>query len=376
MLIPVLLRGGTEMQALHLVRVLVSAGCRVTVVCYYEHDASVADEFRSTGAEVRIMGLRRTDGLLHLVRRLLVVLREVKPDIAHVQYVAPGLAPIIAVRLAGVRQVFATVHQPGRPYGRKPRMLIRLAARLCDRFSCVSSAVAESWFGARRNGRRILTICNAVDTERIGRLAAEAPGAGVAEALALDGKAVIGVVSRLRREKGVAVLLEAMRGVLERVPNAILLVVGDGPDRPVLEAQAQAAGIAGHVRWLGMLPPDETFRLLGLMNVVAVPSLYEGFGLSAAEAMAAGRPVVASAVDGLVEVVEDGVTGYLVPPGDSGALASKIVELLVNPERAVAMGQVSQRRAREHFSLRRYAVGIKALHGLSRSDTAEAGVRL
>jgi len=96
--------------------------------------------------------------------------------------------------------------------------------------------------------------------------------------------------------------------------------------------------------------------------VVAVPSHFEGFGLVAAEAMAAGRPVVASAVDGLAEVVEDGVTGLLVPPGDSAALAAALIDLLQHPAKAVEMGRRGKARVRELFSVERYRESILAAY--------------
>ena len=113
--IPMLLVGGTEMQSLNLVRVLVSNGYQVTVCCYYEHEELMVSGFRSTGAKVILMNLKRSGGLFNLIRELMKLFRSSQPNIVHVQYVAPGLIPIIAAKLSGLRTVFSTVHQPGRP---------------------------------------------------------------------------------------------------------------------------------------------------------------------------------------------------------------------------------------------------------------------
>jgi glycosyltransferase involved in cell wall biosynthesis len=361
--IPVLLLGGTEMQTLNLVRVLVPAGYRVKVCCYYEYDESVVAMFRHAGAEVMLMKRSRPEGAWVLIKALRSVFKNEKPDIVHIQYVAPGLQPILAARLAGVSRLMATVHQPGRTVGLKARTFLRVGAALTGLFICVSQAAERSWFGdgflyeptGGSERRRHCTIYNAVDTERIARLAGLADTAAMKLSLGIGSGPVIGIVARLRGEKGQAVLLNAMPAVLAKYPDAALLVAGDGPDRDLLRRQADALGLSRHVHWLGALPQDETFKLYSVIDIAVVPSLFEGFGLSAAEAMAAGRPVVASAVDGLAEVVQDGVTGMLFPPSDAGALANCLTWLIADPARARQMGQAGLSRAAEMFSMERFS---------------------
>ena len=132
-----LLVGGTEIQTFNLVKVLVSEGYHVSVSCYYEYDETMVSTFRSAGAKVILMELERSDGMLSLFCKLRVLFKEIKPDIVHVQYVAPGLVPILAAKLGGIRAIFATVHQPGRPYGMKAKLLLRLGACLSTAFFCV-----------------------------------------------------------------------------------------------------------------------------------------------------------------------------------------------------------------------------------------------
>ena len=361
--IPVLMIGGTEMQTLSLVRVLLSAGYQVTVCCYYDYDPAMVSEIETTGAHVVLMGLRRSDGIWHLHKNLKSVFKKLKTEIVHVQYIAPGLIPIITAKLANVPTIFATVHQPGRTYGLKEKILLRLAACLCTAFFCVSMSAEESWFGnsnewdPRNAGkaRKHYTIYNTVDVSRIVQTVNSVDCSRLRRSLGLDNGPVVGVVGRLRKEKGHSVLLKAMVDVFRAYPNANLLVVGDGPDRDKLEKQAQNMGIAKQVRWLGRKRAGEVFRLYAIMDVLAIPSLFEGFGLSAAEAMAAGIPVVASNIDGLREVIEEGVSGYLVPLGDSHGLTSAILKLLENPRQATAMGARGRDRVRARFSLARFA---------------------
>lgn len=360
--IPVLLIGGTEIQTLNLVRSLTDNGYHVTVCCYYDHEASMVAAMEAAGARVDLLDLDRSAGNLHLLRKLKWFFRGAKPNIVHVQYIAPGLIPILAARLARVPTVFATVHQPGRTYGSKPKLLLRTAARLSTAFFCNSLAVERSWFGnaalfdtQRSECRRHWTIYNAVDVEKISALASSVDAQSLRSQLSLGTGPMIGCVGRLRHEKGQAVLLEAMPVVKREFPAVKLLMVGDGPDQTSLKQKAERLGIAANVVWLGRQDSDEVFRLMGLMDMAVVPSHFEGFGLVAAEAMAAGLPVVASKVDGLVEVVEDGVTGLLFPPGDAASLADALLTLLQSREMAIRMGQNGLKRVRLQFSLEKFS---------------------
>jgi glycosyltransferase involved in cell wall biosynthesis len=146
-----------------------------------------------------------------------------------------------------------------------------------------------------------------------------------------------------------------MAAVVRSVPDAVLLLVGDGPDREALRERAKCLGIAESVLFLGRQEPEEVYGLLPVMDVVAVPSLFEGFGLTAAEAMAAARPVAASAVDGLTEVVANDVTGILVPANNAPELAASLVSLLTSREMARQMGRSGQERATLYFSVQKFS---------------------
>ena len=360
--IPILLTGGTEIQTLNLVKVLNGAGYGVVVLCYYEYEREMVAYMEEAGAEVILLKLQREEGLLSLLKKLRVRLQTLSPDIVHVQYVAPGLMPIIAARLAGIKKVIATVHQPGRTHGWKARLMLRFGARLCNLFFCVSKSAEESWFGDSalfdpelfKKGHNHFTIYNAVDTERIARESGSANVAQLRTLLNLEGKKVIGYVGRLRWEKGPHILIAAFAKVVQDIPAAMLLVVGDGPDREDLEKQAQELDIEANIIWLGQKSQQEVFQLYGLMDVVAMPSFFEGFGLTAAEAMAAGVPVIGSDIDGLSEVIDNQKTGTLVKVGDSEALAAGIIDLLNNSEQTAWMAKASQYKVNKYFSFKNF----------------------
>jgi glycosyltransferase involved in cell wall biosynthesis len=149
-----------------------------------------------------------------------------------------------------------------------------------------------------------------------------------------------------------------MPGIIKSFPDAVLMIVGDGPDRSELESLCLELGISWHVIWVGQKSHDKTIRLIAVMDIVVVPSVFEGFGLAAAEAMAAGKPVVASNVDGLCEIIDDGETGLLVSVHNSELLASAIITLLERPELAKIMGGKGYTKVKEKFSLHGFGKAI------------------
>jgi glycosyltransferase involved in cell wall biosynthesis len=156
-------------------------------------------------------------------------------------------------------------------------------------------------------------------------------------------------VGRITDQKGIFHLLEAA----PRLPAGVQLVLcASAPDTPEIEARLRHA-VTGHpgIRWINeMVPVEVTVQLYSHAAVFCCPSVYEPFGLINLEAMACQTPVVASGVGGILEVVEDGKTGLLVPPADPEALASALNRVLANPTRGRAMGEAGRRRVEQEFS--------------------------
>ncbi len=160
----------------------------------------------------------------------------------------------------------------------------------------------------------------------------------------------VAFAGRLAPEKGLDVLLQAFRRVRERLPEARLVIAGDGPMRDAVAQRVTALGLDGHVECLGHHPRAELDARLGGAWVQAVPSLWEEpFGLVAPEAMMRGVAVVASDAGGLAEIVEDGRTGRLVRRGDPDALAEALLGILSDRELAERMGRAGRERALAHF---------------------------
>lgn len=226
-------------------------------------------------------------------------------------------------------------------------LLGRLTARLADVVLCPSRRTAEEV--ARDYGIAEVGVLPNVTggLERDPEEGSEAAAAGSGEG---DGDLLF--VGRLRLRKGVEVLLEAMTRLGRRsdLPGPpALLVAGDGEHRRALERRARELGLNDRVRFLGRRSPQQVQQLLARCRALVVPSIYEGMPLVVLEAMAAGKPVVASAVSGIPEVVLDGETGWLVPPEDPETLAAALAEVVGRPEEAQRRGEAGRRRVASHY---------------------------
>lgn len=227
----------------------------------------------------------------------------------------------------------------------------RWLLRRTQRVVCVSEAVRAGYasLGPLLEGRLDLIRPGSVDLDRFRPArGGEREWARAALNLAPDTRVAV-LVGRLQRVKGQAGLIEAAEAVAARVPGSVFLLVGDGPDRDELARRASERGLEGRVRLLGRR--EDVPALLHACDLAVVASIgSEGFSRAALEAMASARPVVATGVGALPEIVADGETGLLVPPGDVGALAGAIGRVLAEPEFAARLGRAGRARAEREFS--------------------------
>ena len=284
------------------------------------------------------------------------------PDIVHTHLFRATLVAAPLAKALRVPVVVETYH--GREAWRRGRIkgsfaVDRLVARHVDAVIAVSDAAARFLIDAKRlPATKVQVIPNGRDLSAFRQ--ADGTGAAVRRELGIaDGAPVLGVVGRLESQKGHRYLVDALPHVTAKVPDVRVLVTGDGSLRGELERQAAAAGL-GNIVFTGFR--DDIPRLIAAMDVVVLPSLYEGMPLVAIEAAAAGKPIVATAVDGTPEVVQDRVSGLLVPPADTDALGAAILELLNAPDMRTDMGAAAARLARERFDIRRQIAETEALY--------------
>jgi glycosyltransferase involved in cell wall biosynthesis len=339
--------GGTEGQLLEIASRLDRRRFDVTV-CALKEEGVIARELRARGVRVIALNGQGAWDLRVLSRLFRVILAE-RPDIVHAFLFWANLAARLVGRVLRVPILISSYRDGAGWRGWHQRAADRMTARWVQGMTCCSEAVRRlvvSKVGGEE--RTCVTIHNGVDVERFNR-----PHAPAKWDLGLrEDVPVIGTVCRLAEpEKGLAVLLQAMARLAG--PSAAspcqLLIVGEGPAFTQLRALAERLRIAPWVVFAGRR--QDIAGVLSLLEVFVLPSLVEGFGIAIVEAMAAGRPVVATTVGGLPEIVLPGETGLLVPPGDPVALAAAVQELLNNPGRARAMGARGRERARAQFSI-------------------------
>ena len=181
-------------------------------------------------------------------------------------------------------------------------------------------------------------------------------------------------VGRLDAVKGVPLLLDAFAATRPRHPTARLTIAGDGPARAALEAQVQSLGLTGAVRFTGSLDEDGVAALLDSADMLVLPSFAEGLPVVLMEALASRIPVIATQVAGVPELVEDGVSGFIVPPGDVDTLAVRLDRLLSDPELCAAMGAAGRRKVEAGFDIRTEVAKLAALFaGVEQKTSHSAG---
>jgi glycosyltransferase involved in cell wall biosynthesis len=244
-------------------------------------------------------------------------------------------------------------------FNRKRRLFCRVLGRFTDLSLAVSRGVRD--YLVRQGGlnpAKVRVVANGVDVAAID---AARPGPLVRRELGLpESSPVIGLVGRLDHwGKGHKELFEAMVSLKERHP-VHALIVGGGRRIDEVRALAASLGLGEVVHFLG--PRRDVPDLLNAMDIFVLPSYSEGVSLALLEAMAAGLPVIATAVGGLTEVVRDGDNGLLIPPRDAGALAEALTRLLKSPDLAKKLGQNARKHVREHYSLDRLGREINAIY--------------
>jgi glycosyltransferase involved in cell wall biosynthesis len=302
---------------------------------------------------------------LPIAFRLAAVARRAKADVIHTNGMKAHLLGGLAGRLAGVPVLWHLHEFP--PEGWAGRVFRSAAGYLPALLLANSEAVADTVRPRARAGVPVTTLLNPVDVERYHP---GITGDQIRRELGIgDGVPLIGMVAHMTPWKGHALFLEIASLVAKTLPRARFLVVGGsiyetvghGGYAEALRRQATALGLSGRVTFLGVRD-DVPEILAGLDVLVHSPIAPEPFGLVLAEAMAAGRPVVASRCGGIPEVVEDQVTGVLVAPGNAEAFAAEVVSLLRDPVLRRELGAAGRRRAEAVFGVEAHVAGVLAAY--------------
>ena len=352
--------GGAEAQVLSVLTRLPRDRFEV-MVAWLRGRGEMEPEFRAAGiptAALRMKGILDPD----LAGRLLTVIRGFKPHLIHSHLIHADLLAGLTGRLSRVKAIVSTkhiengaLHHPLRGLG------ARAVAALSDEVVVISDALAAFYGGRHGATDRLRKISYGYEPRRGPNAPPRTGREGIVEELGLPPEvSLVTMIGSLTPRKGLADLLHAASLVKDGFPSAHFLLVGRGEQRRKLQTMVRTLDIEDTVHFLGFR--RDVRRILSGSDLLVLPSRWEGFGLVLLEAMNEGLPVVGTRRGAIPEVVRDGETGLLVPPGDPDSLATALSRLLGDPERAVEMGRAGRSRLRREFDLDRAVTAHRELY--------------
>ncbi len=346
--------GGGQISLLGLLKRLNRGKYHPVVVC--PAVGSLYDELKRIGVEthiVRMNTLRNLNFLLWVktINRLVQLIKSKKIQIIHSNGSRATIFGGIAARLTKTPLIWHV------RIVNSDKLLDRLLARLASKIIVISKAVSRRFNWLKNKEDKIVLVYNGIDLERF------KPNVGIrkvrGESLSSKTPMVV-TVGRLDWYKGHKYLLEAAEKIVQILPDARFLIVGDGGYRKRLENQVKQLNLDENVIFTGNR--KDIPEILAGIDLFVLSSVSEGFGRAVAEAMACAKTVVATKAGGLSEVVEDGITGRLVSPKNSTALAEAIIELLKDKKKAENMGIAGRKRVEKLFSIERNVKSIEELY--------------
>lgn len=264
-----------------------------------------------------------------------------RPSLLHIHGFKSALIGQPAAGLAGVPSVITAHNFPAHRWRKALPAIIKAAQGGKTRYIAISRAIFQELSSWGIPPARITVIYNGIDPT---------PFEPAARGRRFRENPVVGTVARLAPQKGLPVFLKAACRLARTYPRLRFVIIGEGPQRLELEALTRRLGLHQRVSFLGF--QDDLPGQLSLIDLFVQPSLTEGLSISLLEALAAKCPVVATRAGGIPEIIEDGVTGLLVPPGNDQALAEAISTLLAYPEQALVMAGAGREKVWRDFSLR------------------------
>jgi glycosyltransferase involved in cell wall biosynthesis len=332
--------GGAQRYVEQLARLLPRYGFEAEVAC--GGDGWLVTHAKDAGAKViqiRSLSLARTFRWMSELRALCelqAIIREGKYDVVHGNSTRAGFLARLAARRARTPVVVFSAHgfffeEPMNGWRRVAYVAAeRMAARWSDAI-IMSSEIGRG--GASRMGlcpaAKLVKIPYGLDEEETLRLSQGHHAAGLPSTAGARLGPLVGTVAGLYPAKGLEYLVTAMREVRKRIPEARAIIVGDGPERRCLDALVRRHGLEEGVTFLGSVP--DAWGVLSAIDVFVLPSVKEGLPYALLEAMAVGKPIVATRVGGIPEVARDGRCALLVPPKDPQALSEAICQLIQDP---------------------------------------------
>ncbi len=339
--------GGAEEHLRTVVKNLDRGAFRPTVCCIGKKGA-IGEEIESLGVEVIVLDkMRHKRWDSSITKEIVGIIRERDIDIVHTHLYHANMYGRAAASKAGV-PVVVTEHNVYLKYKLKRKLINRFLARNTARIIAVSGAVREYVIGRDSlDPDKVEVVYNGIELDRFDSSLTK--NEARSETGLPENIPIIGSVARLTEQKGHIYLIRAMKGILQKIPEAKLVLAGDGPLAKELKDEADSLGITQSILFLGAR--RDVPMLLQAFDLYVLPSVWEGLGIAVIEAMASALPVVVSNTGGLTELVSDGDNGRLVEPKDVEGLSSAIVEILGDAEMKRLYGSRSHALANEKFSV-------------------------
>lgn len=320
-----------------------------TSVCLFEH-GELVDNLNRLGIETHV--ITKSHSPLHFLK-LIVFLYQKKFDIVHCH---SGGYVCLAAKLAGIRYIVYTKHGIGftaeelrsRSFFRKLRdFLIDKCVTIYIALTNYDKFVMTQIMHISENKIRI--IHNGID-----------PKFGEEKPMSRNGYPIIGIVARLTKQKGISYLIKAIPIIAEKYKNVKVLIAGSGEEESTLRNLANRVGVLKRIEFLGYV--KDVASIINCMDIFVLPSIWEGFPYVLLEAMLLKKPIVATNIFGVNEIIEHEKTGILVEPRNPDSMADAIIELLSNKKKAQSLGNVARRRVLNYFTLDKTISRIEQLY--------------
>ena len=330
--------GGGQISLLELLKGMDRERFQPVVSC--PRDEKLAEEVRKLNIETVIIKMKSLRSLnvfswIITVKKLLQLIKEKNIDLIHSNGSRPTVYGGIASKLTSVPLIW---HVRIADYD---KFLDRVLAYLCKKMIVVSRAAGKRFYWLKDKNNKVVVIYNGVDLEKFNPYI---NGQEIRKEFGISPEAPsVGMVARMDGRKGHRYFLQAAKKITELMPEVRFLIVGDGEYRQEFEALKAELGLDKKVLFTGNR--KDIPSIMASIDVFVLPSINEAFSRAVVEAMACAKPVVATGVGGLLEIVEDAVTGNLVPPKNADTLTEAIIALLKNKEKAKRMGQAGRERA-------------------------------
>lgn len=356
--------GGTEKHLANVISRLDKSKFQCLVCAFDGHEGSIAEKIRNAGAEVIKLPVGRFYGIKAFVQlfKLIRVIRGKQIDIVQTFHFKSDTYGVIAAKLAGVPWIISSRRDTGDLKKRRHITLNKMINPFIDQFIMVCDTVGKTH--AQREAipdRKMLTIYNGVDLKQFPFYKKDMVSKWKREVGIDDGKFVIGSVAYFRPEKAYHIFFKGIEKIISEIKNFRVLVLGDGPLKESFEIYCRKKKFNDKVLFCGSV--RDISKYISLMDVIClVPNKNEGFSNAILEAMATGKPVIATDVGGNSEAIIDGKTGIIIPPDDSESLAKAILKLYSNPAMRINMGIQGRKRIEEEFTIEKMISKMEGIY--------------